>query len=308
MDRSLLLLCLVAQHGASSASPSASAPAVRPLPSSVLTPDGRVRYFAFGSNLLLSKFTNRTTDAPQGSERMVATVANYRLAFNMRMFPPLEPAMASLEPSAGDACEGALYLLALDSYNSLYRSEGGAMARPPYDEIVVPCTTCEGEMVNAITLRAAAFMRLRRDAPPSTRYLSLIRQGAAELGLSAPYRSRLERIPSIAPSSALAAIARAHGVVTITLFRFCPKLRPLLNPLRIACYAATYAGPVRALTIASELAIGTLLLPTAALGVLIRVIRTVLRLPPLTMSMGPPQRPPPRPQSDTQGQARILSR
>ena len=78
----------------------------RPVPASVRSSDGKVRYFAFGSNLLRSKMDGRGKTGV--IDRVPATVHDHRLAFNMRMFPPLEPAMASIEPAVGHACEGAL--------------------------------------------------------------------------------------------------------------------------------------------------------------------------------------------------------
>jgi len=256
----------------------------RELPSSVCS-DGKVRYFAFGSNLLRSKMEGRgDTEILECSP---AVVADHRLAFNMRMFPPLEPSMASIEPSSGDVCEGALYTLTRDGYESLWKSEGGMMDRPGYEEIVVSARV-GGEVVDAITLRAAPWMRLSHDAPPSARYKKLIVDGATELGLSSEYVATLQRLPASSPSKALTAIVQAHGVVAVLLFRLsqrlnAPALRGVLIPVRSACYlllrgrsSDTAPGVGRALLdAASELAIGALLLPTAALGAL---LRSVLRL------------------------------
>ena len=88
-------------------------------------------------------------------ERVPAVVRDHRLAFNLRMFPPLEPAMASIEESTGDCCEGALYTLTSQGYEELWRSEGGAMERPGYEELVVTAEA-GGESVQAITLQAAS--------------------------------------------------------------------------------------------------------------------------------------------------------
>ena len=138
---------------------------LRPLPPAVQTGD-TVRHFAYGSNLLLSKLVNRgangTTIEVLGRE--AASVVDHRLAFNLRMFPPLEPAMASIEPSAGEDCEGALYTLTRQGYDELWKSEGGAMERPGYEELVVTAEAC-GESVQAITLRAASARKLKLAQP-----------------------------------------------------------------------------------------------------------------------------------------------
>ena len=64
--------------------------------------------------------------------------------------------MASIEASTGDSCEGALYTLTPQGYEELWRSEGGAMERPGYEELVVTAEA-GGESVQAITLRAASL-------------------------------------------------------------------------------------------------------------------------------------------------------
>ena len=268
----------------------------RALPPSVICEDGSVRYFAFGSNLLRSKMEGR------GNTEILtcvpALVTDHRLAFNMRMFPPLEPSMASIEPSTGNTCEGALYTLTRDGYEALWKSEGGAMERPGYEETVVRARIGE-KIVDAITLRAAPWMRLRRDAPPSARYKKLIIDGAKELGLSHAYIARLSDLPATSLSKGLTAIVRAHGVVAVLLFRLSmvlkvPALRNVLVPLRLACYALMRGkSPSRSgvgsklLDLASELTTGALLLPTAALGAMIRCVLQLLGKGSL-VQMGPP--------------------
>lgn len=173
--------------------------------------------------------------------------------------------MASIEPAEGATCEGALYTLTRDGYEALWQSEGGSMPRPGYEEIV-----------DALTLRAAPWMRMRRDASPSQRYKQLILDGARELGLSEAYVAQLAELRAASPSAALTAIAKAHGVIAVLLFRL--KLRNALAPLRAATYALLRSRPTgeglasRVHDVAAELAIGLLLLPTAALGAIIRVV------------------------------------
>ena len=94
------------------------------------TGQGTIRYFAFGSNLGEEKLRNR---GPNGTKidfvtRSPAVARGHRLAFNMRMFPPLEPAMASIEPSEGEQCEGGACIeMDMASFDALWRSEGGYM-------------------------------------------------------------------------------------------------------------------------------------------------------------------------------------
>lgn len=246
----------------------------RPLPPGVIQADGTVQYFAFGSNLLASKMDGRAET--EVLSRVSAVVADHRLAFNMRMFPPLEPSMASIEPEDGSVCEGVLYTLTRDGYEALWKSEGGAMERPGYEEVVVSASA-GGETVQCITLRAAPWMRMQRDAPPSARYKQLILDGANEIGLSNDYIARVAALPAAAPSAALRAIASAHGVIAVLLFRL--GLRRALVPLRAACYALLRGQSTgsatrvsRALDVLAEATTAAMLLPTAALGASIRLL------------------------------------
>ena len=62
---------------------------LRPLPASVVDANGRVRYFAFGSNLAKSKMGSRgkNSSALAYERRWPAVAHDQRLAFNMRGFP-----------------------------------------------------------------------------------------------------------------------------------------------------------------------------------------------------------------------------
>ena len=87
--------------------------------------------------------------------RWRCTAPGYRLAFTMRGFPPLEPAMASVEPSDAEACPGCVYEMDRDAYEALWASEGGQMERRPYGEIVIKVVDDDGREMDAITLVAA---------------------------------------------------------------------------------------------------------------------------------------------------------
>ena len=58
-----------------------------------------------------------------------------QVAFNMRGFPPIEPAMGGIEPSLGDECHGALMRMSISDYQRLYLSEGGGQPNPGYKEV-----------------------------------------------------------------------------------------------------------------------------------------------------------------------------
>jgi hypothetical protein len=145
-----------------------------------------------------------------------AIVPNYRLAFSLRGFPPLEPAMGSLE-AVGDSshapilayhqpeCHGALVKLTPKNYETLMRSEGidpnqtgHRRRRGGYDEIVVKAIPYGPfrRPVLAVALRAKEQSRLSHDACPSARFMTILREGAQELGLKQCYQTFLAQHPT----------------------------------------------------------------------------------------------------------------
>lgn len=159
------------------------------------------------------------------------------------------------------------------------------MERPGYEEVVVTAVGSDGAPVQALTLRAAPWMRLRRDAIPSKRYKTIIVDGAIELGLSPAYVQRLSEQPAMAPSAALTALARAHGIVAVLAFR--AKQRKLLAPIRSLCYALLYTGRSRLGRLASECAIAFVLLPTALVGATIRLALRLMGREPIAFGPSP---------------------
>jgi hypothetical protein len=190
-------------------------------------------YFGLGSNMLRSKLEGR---AVCGSKihiksMLPAVVKNYRLAFNMRGFPPLEPGMGSLEPVVVDGdisstttfaarplhpykapeCHGALVRLSAEDYIKVMRSEGVPTDNQGYEEIVVDAipydsskkglwsTLGQHRPVKAVALRARTHVRLPIDPAPSQRYMKILREGAKELGLAPCYQDFLHQHPVADP-------------------------------------------------------------------------------------------------------------
>jgi len=217
--------------------------------------DSPIYYFGVGSNLSRKKLENRSICGKKihivSMEPCV--IPGFRLAFNMRAFPPLEPAMGSLEPldsyydgaAAADddraeqeaallkrtesralksyekeECHGALIKLSSEDYERVYKSEGGGSgAMQGYEEIIVTCVPYDKSHppVKAVAFRAREHVRLTRDPCPSKRYMTIIREGAAELGLKSCYQQWLEDHPVQDPSPAFRKLAINSMVFTITL-------------------------------------------------------------------------------------------
>jgi hypothetical protein len=169
-----------------------------------------IYYFGLGSNMSRKKLENRGINNTKIEVKSfeAAVVPNYRLAFNLRGFPPLEPGMGSLEPCDSNAkalmtydkqeCHGALVKLTAENYKKVMASEGVSedAENPGYEEIVVDAFAygCK-KSVKAVALRARPHVRLNFDPSPSARYMNILKEGAKELNLKPCYQDFLARLP-----------------------------------------------------------------------------------------------------------------
>ena len=152
---------------------------------------GQVRYFAFGSNMSPAVFREMRGMRPRREE--AAWVPGYRLAFNLRGLPGVEPSFASAEPSAhDDELHGVIYTISRSEWARLAASEGVGAA---YDVCEVTCQTYSGETLGAVTLSTRAGpLRAPRDVAPSQAYLNILIEGAQRAGLRAEYIERLQSV------------------------------------------------------------------------------------------------------------------
>mmetsp|Transcript_15689 Transcript_15689/g.38634 ORF Transcript_15689/g.38634 Transcript_15689/m.38634 type:complete len:311 (-) Transcript_15689:176-1108(-) len=169
-----------------------------------------IYYFGLGSNMSRKKLENRGINGTkiEAISFEAAVVPNYRLAFNMRGFPPLEPGMGSLEPCDSNSkplleyksneCHGALVKLTAENYAKVMASEGVSddQTNPGYEEVVVDAFPYGGNIpVKAVALRARPHVRLSFDPSPSKRYMNILKEGARELNLKPCYQEFLEQHP-----------------------------------------------------------------------------------------------------------------
>jgi hypothetical protein len=213
--------------------PSSSPPDRPQLVIDALEKNRPIHYFGLGSNMSRKKLENRGINGTKIEIQTMeaAVVPNYRLAFNLRGFPPIEPGMGSLEPvsttsstssntggsSTSSAasraimtykhneCHGALVKLTPENYEKVMRSEGVGSGRSDqgYEEIVIDAYPYNrpNRPVKAVALRARPHVRLKYDPCPSARYMSILKEGAKELGLRPCYQEFLQNHPVQALSS-----------------------------------------------------------------------------------------------------------
>ena len=266
-----------------------SQPPVRPdLVTQSIAKNKDIYYFGLGSNMLRSKLENRSVCGKKIVIKSMepAFVENYRLAFNMRGFPPLEPGMGSLEPVNSNKkdrkgqskalsaykenqCHGALVRLSPSEYEKVMRSEGVGNGKNDqgYEEIVVEAKPYKGKKsVQAVALRAREHVRLKADPAPSLRYMNILREGGNELKLSECYQEFLEKHPVSMPSPLLRKIAVFNLVWTVTL-SFRMKIR-IVSKIQSWFLWKVYAPPTSLffVRLLSELATILILLPGAIPG------------------------------------------
>lgn len=214
---------------------------------------------------------NNTRISVLGMEPCV--IKDHRLAFNLRGFPPVEPGMGGIEPSAGCDCHAALVKLTRAEYEKVWLSEGGGREKPGYSEIVVNARRYGSEeLIQAVALRASEHVRLERDAAPSARYMKILIEGATELGLTAEYLEKLRNVATANPSQLTRALFTSHLTLTGLLFRY--KLKAV-NDIIMKLLWAVYASPGSSSPsrlVASDLLSALILFPGALLGFFIAKI------------------------------------
>ena len=250
-----------------------------------LEKNGDLYYFGVGSNMLRSKLENRSICGSKIELKSMepAFVRNYRLAFNMRGFPPLEPGMGSLQPVDDKStstqskpllafekkeCHGALVRVSAADYEKIMRSEGVGNGRPEqaYQEVVVEAVPyAGGRPVQAVALQAREHVRLRRDPAPSRRYLEILRQGANELGLDPCYKKFLDSHPAASLCPLTRRLAVCNLLWTAKIFR--SKIRSL-SRMQTNLLWSVYVPPTAnaIFRFLSELATAAILFPGAMPG------------------------------------------
>jgi hypothetical protein len=260
-------------------------------------------YFGLGSNMLREKVAGRSSDG-QGDILMedfqAAVVHGHRLAFNLRGFPPLEPGMGSLEPVYDNdsennknsktkepknskallsyhspECHGALIKLSPTQYERVMKSEGIGSKRSGYEEMVVtavPYNTSQPP-VQAIVLRARPHSKLDKDPSPSLRYMTILRQGAAELQLKPCYQEFLAQHPVQITPVWMKKLAIQNLVFTFSVGKLLNNWRGLSRLqswFLFRVYVNSSAGKVRCAV--SNSLTAAILLPGALAGMLLTTV------------------------------------
>ncbi len=122
-------------------------------------------------------------------ESVGGCLKDYRLVFNTRGIPWMEPVFANVEPAAGTSVHGVLHRLTEKQLTRLNLYEGVGLA---YRHLELEVAAYDNRRI-----RALVFSAIMKSAPgnPSCRYLNFLREGARHYGLDPDYVRMLEDHP-----------------------------------------------------------------------------------------------------------------
>ncbi|EMD58408.1 hypothetical protein COCSADRAFT_103921 [Bipolaris sorokiniana ND90Pr] len=160
-----------------------------------------VWYFAYGSNMSLSKFTGSRGIHPIKVAR--AKLPGWTLTTEIPGTPYSEPAYTSIRPITDVDDEktreviGLAYLITAEQYVHLVASEGGGIAYADIAAPAIPATESD-ELITGSEFVVRTLGTILRRVPsssPSARYMKLLTDGAADAKLPEEYCNYLHNIP-----------------------------------------------------------------------------------------------------------------
>ena len=168
--------------------------------------------FAYGGNMNPRVLSERRKISPL--ESVAGSLKDYRLVFNTRGFPWIEPTFANVQYAPGECVHGVLHRLTPEQFARLDGYEWGGVA---YGHLELEVEAYDGRKIRA---RVYSARYVSREKAPSCRYLTLLRQGARLSRLDEEYIRMLDRHPCRdTPSLSDSAIG---------LFERSPQLRNLV--------------------------------------------------------------------------------
>jgi gamma-glutamylcyclotransferase len=138
-----------------------------------------VWYLAYGSNMNSGIFESRRGMRPLQAQP--ALLENYRLRFNLAIGRG-ERGVANLESQEGARTWGVLYLITVEQFLHLDRTEG--VSRSAYRRIPISAIVNGSEQIAAFTYQSD---RITLGRKPSPRYIGLLIEGALQHGLPPDY-------------------------------------------------------------------------------------------------------------------------
>jgi hypothetical protein len=184
--------------------------------------------FAYGGNMNPRVLSERRKIPPL--ESVAGCLRDYRLVFNTRGFPWIEPTFANVMHSPGDCVHGVLHRLTPEQFARLDRYEWGGVA---YEHLELDVEAYDGREIRA-TVYSARYVS--RQKAPSCRYLTIIREGARLSRLDDEYVRMLDRHPCRdtpnMSDSAIGLFERSSQLRNLVMFLVLGtwKIRDLFSP------------------------------------------------------------------------------
>jgi hypothetical protein len=130
-------------------------------------------------------------------------VPGWTLDFHLPSMPYFEPGMGCIHPIPKGADEqelhGVAYLVSAADYRHIRKTEGGGYKDTGYQDINVECVRYDGQQFTAKTLVRPENHYHVDSLLPSKRYLTLLRDGAREHGITNEYVDYLESLRHYEP-------------------------------------------------------------------------------------------------------------
>ena len=154
-------------------------------------------------------------------ESVAGVLKDYRLVFNTRGIPVIEPAFANVEPAEGECVHGVLHRLTEEQFARLDLFEGNGLA---YRHKELEVKTYDGRTILARVYSAIMVIPEKR---PSCRYLNILREGARLSQLEPGYIRGLEDHPC-------RNTLRLHDATFVFFERFLNAGKPVLFIIKTA--------------------------------------------------------------------------
>jgi len=165
--------------------------------------DELVYYFGYGSNMNPDVILKRRRANPK--EVSPGILTDWKLRFNLRGFPFMEPCFGNVVRSTGATVHGVLFLITIKEFKYILSTEGGAgESKDGYQAEDVNIKKYDGTVVTAKTLVAtpSTFLSDKNMTRvfPTQRYMNLLINGAIHYKLETHYIEELKLMPVNQPS------------------------------------------------------------------------------------------------------------
>lgn len=191
-------------------------------PTEPLFPSNYAEYvynFAYGSNMHPNVLSGRRKIHPL--ESIPGVLEGWQLTFDLNGVPGIEPCFGNIKENPDSEIHGVLHKMTGDEFKRLMRSERGSGVDPNgYIPYKINVHAYDGRIIEAyafVVPQNSSFI-LYRHALPSTRYISLLRNGATRHNIHPLYIEYLQSLPSVERNKPIMILVIIEILLLIILF------------------------------------------------------------------------------------------